>query len=82
MKCTIFIDILLLLGVVYLFSMCSNGNRTTYDDDNVTHASYNINHYIDTIYEHIIVTTVCEDKNNQVSVATLEIDNFSKIDNN
>ena len=41
---------------------------------------YIINHYIDTIYGHVIVTTVCEDKNNQVSVATLEIDNFSKID--
>ena len=81
MKCQIFIDILLLIGAVYLFSMCSDGNKTIYDDNNTTHASYNINHYIDTIYGHVIVTTVCEDKNNQVSVATLEIDNFSKTDN-
>ena len=77
MKCQIFVDILLLLGVVYLFSMCSNGNRNVYND-NITHASYNIDHYIDTIYGHIIVTTVCEDKNHQVSVATLEIDNLVK----
>ena len=74
MKCQIFIDILLLIGVVYLFS-CSNGNRTTYNDNATTHASYNINHYIDTINGHIILTTVCEDKNNQVSVATLELNN-------
>ena len=67
MKHTIFIDILLLLGVVYLFS-CSDNNTTN-------NASYNINHYIDTINGHIILTTVCEDKNNQVSVATLEINN-------
>ena len=76
MKCQIFIDILLLLGVVYLFSMCSNGNRNTYNDNNTTHASYNINHYIDTIYGHIILTTVCSfDKNEQVSVSTLELNN-------
>lgn len=75
MKCQIFIDILLLIGVVYLFSMCSNGNRTTYNDNDVTHASYSINHYIDTISGHVILTTVCEDKNNQVSVSTLEINN-------
>lgn len=81
MKCQIFIDILLLIGVVYLFSMCSDGNKTIYDDNTTTHASYSINHYVDTIYGHVIVTTVCEAKNNQVSVATLEIDNFSKIDN-
>ena len=75
MKCQIFIDILLLIGIVYLFSMCSDGNRNTYDDNNTTHASYNINHYIDTINGHIILTTVCEDKNNQVSVSTLELNN-------
>lgn len=73
MKCQIFVDILLLIGVVYLFSMCSNGKRNTYND-NVTHASYNINHYIDTINGHIILTTVCDDINsNSVSVSTIEL---------
>lgn len=77
MKCQIFVDILLLLGVVYLFSMCSNGNRTTYNDNNVTHAGYNINHYIDTIDEHIILTTVCDANNASgvVSVSILELNN-------
>ena len=75
MRCQIFVDILLLIGVVYLFSMCSNGNRTTYDDNNTTHASYNINHYVDTINGHIILTTVCEANNGQVSVSTLKINN-------
>ena len=77
MKCQIFIDILLLIGVVYLFSMCSNGNRTTYDDNITTHASYNINHYIDTIDNHIILTTVCDANNASgvISVSTLELNN-------
>lgn len=66
MKC-ICIDILLLLGVVYLFSMCSNNN--------VTHTDYDINHYVDTINGHIILTTVCDNNYNQVSVATLELNN-------
>ena len=75
MKTTIFVDILLLLGVVYLFSMCTNSNKTTYNDDNnATHASYNINHYLDTIEGHIILTTVCDDRNsNNVSVSTIEL---------
>ena len=64
MKC-IFIDILLLIGAVYLFSMCSN---------NVTHADYNINHYVDTINGHIILTTVCDNNYNQVSISTLELE--------
>ena len=75
MKYNIFIDILLLIVAVYLFSMCSNGNRTTYNDNGTTHAYYNINHYIDTINGHIILTTVCEANNGQVSVATLELNN-------
>ena len=75
MKCQIFIDILLLIGAVYLFSMCSNGNRTTYNDNATTHADYSINHYIDTINGHIILTTVCEAYNSQVSVSTLELNN-------
>jgi hypothetical protein len=76
MKCQIFVDILLLIGVVYLFS-CSNGNRTTYNDSNTTHASYNINHYLDTIEGHIILTTVCDANNASgvVSVSTLELNN-------
>ena len=73
MKCNLFIDMLLLLGVVYLFSMCSNGNKTTYNDNDTTHASYSINHYIDTINGHIILTTVCDDINHQISVSTLEL---------
>ena len=67
MKCQIFIDILLLIGVVYLFSMCSNNNATT-------HATYSINHYIDTIGGHIILTTVCDNDYN-LTVSTLELNN-------
>ena len=76
----VFVDILLLIGVVYLFSMCANGNN----DNNISHSTYNINHYIDTVYGHVILTTVCNSKyyENNVSVSTFEIDNFSKIDNN
>ena len=57
--------------------MCSNGNRTTYNDNTTTHASYNINHYIDTINGHIILTTVCDANNTNgiVSVSTLELNN-------
>jgi hypothetical protein len=69
MKC-IFSDILLLIGAIYLFSMCSNNN--------VTHADYNINHYVDTINGHIILTTVCDNNYNQVSISTLEL----KLNNN
>ena len=77
MKIKIFLNILLLIGVVYLFAMCSNGNRNTYNDDNTTHASYNINHYLDTINGHIILTTVCDADNTSgiVSVSTLELNN-------
>ena len=74
MKCQIFIDILLLIGAVYLFSMCSNCNRTTYYDNNTTHANYEINHYIDTISGHVILTTVCDYNNSDnISVSTLEL---------
>lgn len=76
MKHTIFIDILLLIGVVCLFS-CSN--RTTYSDNSKTH-EYNINYYVDTIYGHVILSTIV-DKYNSLSVSSIEIDNFSKIDN-
>lgn len=68
MKCTIFIDILLLLGVIYLFSMCSNDNTTT-------HTTYSINHYVDTISGHVILTTVCDERNYHISVSTLELNN-------
>lgn len=79
MKCQIFIDILLLIGVVYLFSMCSNTNKTTNNID----ADYNISHYVDTIYGHVILTTVCDGKrNNFISVATLKIEDTDKINNN
>ena len=75
MKCQIFVDILLLIGVVYLFSMCSDGNKNTYNDNNTTHASYNINHYIDTINGHIILTTVVDNSHLSLSVSTLELNN-------
>lgn len=79
MKCQIFIDILLLIGVVYLFSMCSNGNKTTNNID----ADYNISHYVDTIYGHVILTTVCDGIHTGfISVTTLEIKDTNKIDNN
>ena len=74
MKYKIFIDILLLIGVVYLFSMCSNGNRTVYND-NRTHKN-DVSHYIDTIRGHIILTTVCYNYNTgDVSVSTLKLNN-------
>ena len=73
MKCIILIDILLLIGAVYLFSMCSNNNRTVYNDNNTTHANYTINHYIDTISGHIILTTVCDNAHGSVSLSTLEL---------
>lgn len=73
MKYTIFVDILLLIGVIYLFSMCSNGDRNIYND-NGTHSEYNINYYIDTIDNHIILVTVCDYPNTQnLSVSTLEL---------
>lgn len=82
MKCRIFVDILSLIGIVYLFSMCTNGSKRNTYNDNITHATYNINHYIDTVCGHVILTTVCDDRNNNdISVSTLEIDNFSKTNN-
>jgi len=74
MKCQIFVDILLLIGVVYIFSMCS-GNRTTYsNDNNHTYSDYDINHYIDTINGHIILSTIVDSKyNNNISISTLEL---------
>lgn len=71
MKHTIFVDILLLIGVVYLFSCCK-GNRTMYSDNSETHADYNINHYVDTINGHVILSTVC-DKYNSLSISTIEL---------
>ena len=70
MKCQIFVDILLLIGVVYLFSMCSSRINPKY---NTTEGPYEINHYIDTIDSHIILTTVCYDSSFGVSVNTLEL---------
>lgn len=73
MKPTILIDILLLIGAVYLFSWCS-GNRTTYSDNSKTNSDYNINHYIDTIDGHIILSTVVDSKYySNVSISTLEL---------
>ena len=70
-KFNIILDILLLIGVVYLFSMCSSRTNPKY---NTTDGPYSINHYVDTIDNHIILTTVCHSKINiNVSVATLEL---------
>lgn len=70
-SCQIFINILLLIGVVYLFSMCSNETNPKY---NTTEGPYEINHYIDTIDSHIILTTVCFQTNRYyVGVNTLEL---------
>lgn len=67
-SCMIFVDILLLIGVVYLFSMCNNSN-------NVTHKTDNINYYIDTIKGHVILTTVLTNNsgNRGISVSSLEL---------
>ena len=73
MKCNIFVDILLLIGVVYLFSCC-NGDRTKYSDNSNTHGDYNINYYVDTINGHVILSTVVDSKNsNDISISTLEL---------
>lgn len=68
-----FIDILLLIGVVYLFSCC-DGNRTAYSDNSKTNANYNITHYVDTIDRHVILSTVVDSKYySNVSISTLEL---------
>lgn len=73
LTCTIIIDILLLIGVVYLFTMCSSGNKNTYNV-NTTNSNYNINHYIDTINGNVILTTVCKRINgNELSISTLKL---------
>lgn len=73
MKCTIFIDILLLIGVVYLFSMCKE-SRTVSGYNNKINADYTIEHYIDTINGHIILSTVVnKEPTTGVSISTLEL---------
>lgn len=72
MKNKIFVDILLLIGVICLFSCKSD--RTTYFDNSKTYSDYNINHYIDTINGYVILSTVVDSKyNNNISVSTLEL---------
>lgn len=72
-KLNIILDILLLIGVVYLFSMCSSRTNPNY---NTTEGPYVINHYIDTINNHIILTTVCYyNLQGYISVNTLELKN-------
>ena len=72
MKYTIFVGILLLIGVV-CFTSCK-GNRNIYSDNSKTHADYNINHYVDTINGHVILSTVVDSKYyNNVSISTLEL---------
>lgn len=70
-KYTIFIDILLLIGVVYLFSNC---RESTASDNNKTNADYTIEHYIDTINGHVILSTVVNKEHTiGVSISTLEL---------
>ena len=72
-SCQIFINILLLIGVVYLFSMCSSGTNSKH---NTIDGPYEINHYIDTIDSHIILTTVCYYPSlGYISINTLELKN-------
>ena len=81
MKYKIFTDILLLIGAIYLFIMCSNTNKAT--NNNITNSDYNISHYVDTIYGHMILTTVCDGIHTGfISVTTLEIKDTNKINNN
>ena len=61
------IDILLLIGVVYLFSSCDS--KSSYNHD------YEIVHYIDTVNNHVILTTVCDYKSRGISISTLDITN-------
>lgn len=70
-SCQIFVDILLLIGVVYLLSMCREGTMS----DNKTNADYTIEHYIDTINGHVILSTVVDSKyyDNNLSISTLEL---------
>ena len=69
-KFNIILYILLLIGVVYLFSMCTNSNKS----NNITEGPYEINHYIDTIDSHIILTTVCYYPSlGYISINTLEL---------
>lgn len=72
MKCTIFIDILLLIGVVYLFSMCRESK--TISDNSKTNADYTIEHYVDTINGHVILSTVVnKHTTTSVGISTVEL---------
>lgn len=74
MKFKTIIDMLFLIGVAYLFSMCSTNSRKIYDGGNETSSNYDINHYIDTVCGHVILTTVCNNNDNYyLSVSTLEL---------
>ena len=64
----LFIDMLLLIGAAYL-SSCSNDNGNNRID-------YSINHYVDTINGHVVLTTVCSSNySNNLSVSTLKLNN-------
>ena len=76
---TVFVDILLLFGVVYLLSMCySNSNKNPIND-----SKYDITYSTDTIYGRVLLTIITESKaTDNFSSSTIEIDNFDKpIDN-
>lgn len=69
LSCTIFVDILLLIGLVCLLCSCNTTARN----------SYHIDHYIDTIDNNIIVTTVVYSKySGDVSCSTLKLNNYDK----
>ena len=67
MKLHLFIDILLLIGVVYL-SSCSNSKR-----DYVNNPPFDINYYTDTINGHEILTTVVIYNDKISSTTTIEL---------
>jgi len=76
LKDILFYIIIFIIGLLLsiLFS-CVKSNRTINNNDNI-HCS--INHFIDTINGHIILSTVCE-KHNNVSISTLELNNNDTI---
>lgn len=69
LSCTIFVDILLLIGLVCLLCSCNTTARN----------SYYIDHYTDTIDNNIIVTTVVYSRySGDVSCSTLNLSDYDK----
>lgn len=76
LKDILFYIIVFIIGLLLsmLFS-CVKSNRTINNNDDI---HYSINHFIDTINGHIILSTVCE-KYSNVSISTLELNNNDTI---